>query len=99
MAETAEITTENLQNLSFELIKKLMGKWRDPGFEFESVDKKVAWMFAQGSRLHTMVIDALRYNQNLQDLAKLHKVIEELESEREIARKSGILTQPIQNTQ
>lgn len=99
MTETPEISTETLQNISFEIIGKLLTAWRKPEVPFEDERKRLDWKFTTGARLHDLVIDALRYNQNLQDLAKLHKVIEELENERAIARKSGILTQPVPTTE
>jgi hypothetical protein len=96
MTNTPEITPETLQNISFEIIAKLLTIWRDPkkavqGFTFKSPREQAAWKFRQGEKLHDMVIDALRYNRDIAELAKIVKAFDLIRSEYELARKSGLL--------
>jgi hypothetical protein len=102
MAKSPEITPELLQNLSFEIIVKLVTYWRAPkeaGVEFKDQGALVQWKFNMGLRLHSAIIDAMRYNQDLNQLAKLQATVEELLHERELAVKSGVLTGKLQATE
>ena len=102
MPESLEITPDLLQNLSFEVIAKLVTYWRAPkeaGLKFKDQGELVQWKFNQGLRLHSAIIDAMRYNQDLNQLAKLQATVEELLHERELAVKSGILAGKLPATQ
>lgn len=96
MTNAPEITPETLQNISFELIAKLLTLWRDPkkaveGFTFKSPREHADWKFSQGVKLHAMVTDALRYNRDIAELAETRRRFEEIVAEYEFARKSGLL--------
>jgi hypothetical protein len=96
MTNPPEITPETLQNISFEIIAKLLTIWRDPkkaiqGFTFKSPREQADWKFSQGAKLQDMVIDALRYNRDIAELAKIMKDWEEMRAEYELARKNGLL--------
>lgn len=46
-----------------------------------------------------LVVDALRYNKDINEPEKLHKVIDDLLRERELAIKSGILTRNVKDAE
>jgi hypothetical protein len=94
MTNTPEIAPETLQNISFEIIAKLLTIWRDPkkaGFTFKSPREQADWKFSQGVKLHTMVIEAMRLHPDLEQLRKLHEMYEELLEQHEIAKRIGII--------
>jgi hypothetical protein len=94
MTNTPEITPETLQNISFEIIAKLLTMWRDPkkaGLTFKSPREQADWRFSQGIKLHTMVIEAMRLHPDLEQLRKLHGMDEEVLKVYELAKRIGII--------
>jgi hypothetical protein len=94
MTSPPEITPETLQNISFELIAKLLTIWRDPkkaGLTFKSPREQADWKFSQGMKLHGMVTEAMRLHPDLEQLRKLHGMDEEVLKEYELAKRAGII--------
>jgi hypothetical protein len=102
MTNAPEIAPETLQNVSFEIIAKLLAIWRDPkkaGLTFKSPQEQADWKFSQGGKLHAMVMEAMRLHPDLQQLRKLHEMYEELLREYELAKRIGILPSNLGRTQ
>jgi hypothetical protein len=102
MTNAPEIAPETLQNISFEIIAKLLAIWRDPkkaGLTFKSTQEQADWKFSQGIKLHALVMEAIRLHPDVQQLRKLHEMYEELLKQYEIARRSGILPSNLGRTQ
>ena len=90
MTKEAETTPETLENISFELITKLLNAWRTPkkhSFTFKSKHQEASWKFNAAIKLHSIIIDAMRFHPDLRRLAELHRVAEEVEQELAVARK------------
>jgi hypothetical protein len=102
MTNAPEITPETLQNISFEVIAKLLTIWRDPkkaGLTFKSPREQAEWKFSQGVKLHSMVIEAMRLHPDLEQLRKLHEIIPELLKAYELAKRSGIISSDPRRTE
>ena len=85
--KAAEITTETLQKLSFELIAKSMIIWRSLRETGHGKARKFAYAF----KIHQMIIDAIRVHPDVQQLKELHEKMTEIEAEYRIARKRGLI--------
>ena len=77
-----EITAETLQNISFEIIAKLVTWWRNPkeaGAKFESEMERLEWSIDKALRIHDKVSDAMRFHPDIEKLADYAKKLDELE--------------------
>jgi len=87
---------ETLQTYSFKIIHELMVLW-------DSFEKKGSRgkgrKFSYGALLHRMIMDARRYHEDMNELAKIVKQFEELKAERDLAARSGILNGGVQAPQ
>jgi hypothetical protein len=85
--KAAELSPETLSTLSFELIAKSITLWRT----YKENDKSKGIKIHTAAMIHRMVIDAMRYNRDIAELAKILKEYELIRNEYELARKSGLL--------
>ena len=81
--EETEITAKTLQKISFELIGKSVLLWRT----YRDTDQCKGQKIHMATRMHQMIMDAIRFHPDIQRLAELEKVAEEVEQELAVARK------------
>jgi RecG-like helicase len=84
-----------LQRISFELIARAVKMWRT----YKETDDSKARIIEQASRIHSMVIDAMRFHPDLKQLRELHEINQEVLKEYELAKRSGILPSNPRRTQ
>jgi phosphodiesterase/alkaline phosphatase D-like protein len=87
---------ETLQAYSFKIIHELMALW--DGFEKKGSRGK-GRKFSYGALIHRMIIDAMRYHQDISQLAEIVARYEELKAEYDLAARSGILNGEVQAPQ
>lgn len=87
-ANTPGINPETLQKLSIELINKCLELWRTYKDSKQAKGHKIQAAFG----IHRMIIDALRYHPDIQQLKALHEKAQEVEEELAIIRKIHPIT-------
>jgi len=73
---TPQNSTEMLRKHSFWLIEETIKIWKS----YREVGKSKASKIRAASVLHKMITDAIRADPDLQDLEKLHQIVEQTES-------------------
>jgi hypothetical protein len=86
--KSPEIKLETLQALSFELIGKAITLWRTYAEDRRGKGMKIQL----ATRIHEMVIQAMRFHPDIQTQRKYLEIAEEVERELAAARKVHSLT-------
>jgi hypothetical protein len=83
----AQFSLETLQKLSFEIIVASMRMWRT----YQETDKSKGRKIAVGLSIHNALMNAMKLHPDIQQLAEIRKMADEIDNEYELAVKAGII--------